>query len=98
MFSHINALKPWNPNHEIMSGLVHVNLPDFDRQAFREAMANAFCDPSSPLSNGIVGKLDEVGESDRWIWERLGHIWERLGCWTGSSQQRAFDKDLNLTC
>lgn len=56
MFSHINALKPWNPNHEIMSGLVHVNLPDFDRQAFREAMANAFCDPSSPLSNGIVGE------------------------------------------
>ena len=88
VFSHINALKPWNPNHEIMSGLVHVNLPDFDRQAFREAMANAFCDPSSPLSNGIVGKLDEVGEADRWIWERLGHIWERLGCWTGSSQQR----------
>ena len=87
MFSHINALKPWNPNHEIMSGLVHVNLPDFGRQAFREAMANAFCDPSSPLSNGIVGKLDEVGEADRWIWERLGHIWERLGCWTGSSQQ-----------
>lgn len=36
MFSHINALKPWNPNHEIMSGLVHVNLPDFGRQAFRE--------------------------------------------------------------
>lgn len=62
MFSHINALKPWNPNHEIMSGLVHVNLPDFGRQAFREAMANAFCDPSSPLSNGIVGK---VGRSRR---------------------------------
>ena len=35
----------------------------------------------------LSGKLDEVGESDRWIWERLGHIWERLGCWTGSSQQ-----------
>ncbi len=62
MFSHINALKHWNPNHEIMSGLVHVNLPDFGRQAFREAMANAFCDPSSPLSNGIVGK---VGRSRR---------------------------------
>ena len=88
MFSHINALKPWNPNHEIMSGLVHVNLPDFDRQTFREAMANAFCDPLSPLSNmALSGKLDEVGESDRWIWERLGRIWERLGCWTGSSQQ-----------
>lgn len=35
----------------------------------------------------LSGKLDEVGEADRWIWERLGHIWERLGCWTGSSQQ-----------
>ena len=35
----------------------------------------------------LSGKLDEVGEADRWIWERLGRIWERLGCWTGSSQQ-----------
>ena len=35
----------------------------------------------------LSGKLDEVGEADRWIWERLGHLWERLGCWTGSSQQ-----------
>ena len=35
----------------------------------------------------LSGKWDEVGEADRWIWERLGHIWERLGCWTGSSQQ-----------
>ena len=70
MFSHINALKPWNPNHEIMSGLVHVNLPDFGRQAFREAMANAFCDPSSPLSNGIVGK---VGRSRRNGWGIYGN-------------------------
>ena len=23
----------------------------------------------------LSGKLDEVGEADRWIWERLGHIW-----------------------
>ena len=30
----------------------------------------------------LSGKLDEVGEADRWIWERLGRIWERLGCWT----------------
>ena len=35
----------------------------------------------------LSGKLDEVGEADRWIWERRGRIWERLGCWTGSSQQ-----------
>ena len=26
-----------------MSGLLHVNVPDFDPQAFREAMVNAFC-------------------------------------------------------
>ena len=76
MFSHINALKPWNPNHEIMSGLVHVNLPDFGRQAFREAMANAFCDPSSPLSNGIVGK---VGRSEPpWFDQEISY---RKGDW-----------------
>ncbi|KFI68926.1 RNA-binding domain-containing protein [Bifidobacterium merycicum] len=44
MFDRIsNLMQPWNPEHEIMSGLVHVNIPDFDHQAFREAMVNAFC-------------------------------------------------------
>ncbi len=44
MFDKISGLmQPWNPDHEIMSGLVHVNVPDFDHQAFREAMVNAFC-------------------------------------------------------
>ena len=44
MFDKISDLtQPWNPDHEIMSGLIHVNIPDFDHQAFREAMVNAFC-------------------------------------------------------
>ncbi len=42
MFDRIDALlEPWNPSHEVMSGLVRTEIPDFDRQAFREAMVNA---------------------------------------------------------
>uniref|UniRef100_UPI00388EF26A AlbA family DNA-binding domain-containing protein n=1 Tax=Bifidobacterium pullorum TaxID=78448 RepID=UPI00388EF26A len=37
MFDRIDALlEPWNPSHEVMSGLVRTEIPDFDRQAFRE--------------------------------------------------------------
>lgn len=44
MFGKISDLiQPWNPGHEIMSGLIHMNVPDFDPQALREAMVNAFC-------------------------------------------------------
>lgn len=56
MFGKINDLmQPWNSDREIMSGLIHVNVPDSDQQAFREAtvnvivnattnaMVNAFC-------------------------------------------------------
>ncbi|PWG60017.1 RNA-binding domain-containing protein [Bifidobacterium catulorum] len=44
MFEKIDGLmQPWNIDHEIMSGLVHVNVSDFNHQAFREAMVNAFC-------------------------------------------------------
>lgn len=44
MFDKISDLmQPWNADHEVMSGLVHVSVPDFDHQAFREAMVNAFC-------------------------------------------------------
>lgn len=47
----------------------------------------------------LSGKLDEVGESDRWIWERLGaymgtpRLLDRF-----IAAAEAFDKDLNLTC
>ena len=44
----------------------------------------------------LSGKLDEVGESDRWIWERLGHIWERSLLDRFIAAAEAFDKDLNL--
>ena len=38
MFGKISDLiQPWNPGHEIMSGLIHMNVPDFDPQALREA-------------------------------------------------------------
>ncbi len=41
MLGKINDLmRPWNSDHEIMSGLIHANVPDFDHQAFREAIVN----------------------------------------------------------
>lgn len=44
MFDRMSDLMaPWNPSHEIMSGLIRIDIPDFDHGAFREAMINAFC-------------------------------------------------------
>ncbi len=52
MFDRVGELmEPWNPSHEVMSGLIRVDLPDFDRGAFREAMINAL--PSRLCTNGF---------------------------------------------
>ena len=36
-------LKPWNPEREISDGLFRIPIPEFDPNAFREALINAFC-------------------------------------------------------
>ena len=57
MLPRIGALmEPWNPDHEVMSGLVHVNLPDFDHQAFRETQ-------STRSATGIMRGWDRCGSS-----------------------------------
>lgn len=62
MFDRINELlTPWNPNHEIMSGLIHVNIPDFDHQAIREAMVNAFCHRDYAQMGSVRFLIDDEG-------------------------------------
>ena len=36
-------LKPWNPEREVADGLFRIPIPEFDPNAFREALINAFC-------------------------------------------------------
>lgn len=62
MLPRIGALmEPWNPDHEVMSGLVHVNLPDFDHQAFRETAVNAFCHRDYARMGSVRFLVDDDG-------------------------------------
>lgn len=62
MFDHISTqLAPWNPNHEVMSGLLHMNVPDFDHAALREAMVNAFCHRDYAEMGSVRFLIDDDG-------------------------------------
>ena len=62
MFDYVDALmQPWNSNHEIKSGLIHVNISDFDYQAFREAMVNAFCHRDYTEMSPVRFRIDDEG-------------------------------------
>ena len=62
MFDAIDdLLAPWNTNHEIMSGLLHVNIHDYPPQAFREAMVNAFCHRDYAQLGNVIFTIDEQG-------------------------------------
>lgn len=62
MFDRIDAMmEPWNRNHEVMAGLVHVNISDFNHQAFREAMVNAFCHRDYAAMGSVRFLVDEDG-------------------------------------
>lgn len=59
MFDTIDDMfMPWNPSHEIMSGLVHTNIHDYPPQAFREAIVNAFCHRDYSRLGNVIIKLD----------------------------------------
>lgn len=53
--------EPWNPAHEVMSGLLHVMVHDVDPTAFREAMVNAFCHRDYSQMGEVLFHLDETG-------------------------------------
>lgn len=38
-----NYFNAWNPSTEMDFGLIRMNIPEFNRRAFREALVNAFC-------------------------------------------------------
>lgn len=60
MFDTIDDMfTPWNPSHEIMSGLVHTNIHDYPPQAFREAIVNAFCHRDYSRLGNVIVKLDD---------------------------------------
>ena len=98
MFSHINALKPWNPNHEIMSGLVHVNLPDL---AVRRSVRQW------PMRSAIFVAIEQWHCRESWTKsaKRIGGFGNGWGIYGNASlldrfitAAEAFDKDSNLTC
>ena len=62
MFDRIDAMmRPWNPAHEVMSGLVHVDVFDFDPRSFREAMVNAFCHRDYAAMGSVRFLVDDSG-------------------------------------
>lgn len=62
MFDRIREqLAPWNPDHEVMSGLLHVNVADFDHAALREAMVNAFCHRDYAAIGSVRFLIDDDG-------------------------------------
>lgn len=62
MFDRIGELmEPWNPSHEVMSGLTRVDIPNFDHGAFREAMINAFCHRDYARMGSVRFLVDDDG-------------------------------------
>lgn len=62
MFDRMSDLMaPWNPSHEVMSGLIRVDIPDFDHGAFREAMINAFCHRDYARMGDVRIAVDDDG-------------------------------------
>lgn len=62
MFRRVEELLvPWNPNTEVMLGSQHANFGDFDGNAFREAMVNAFCHRDYTIMAPVRFHLDEYG-------------------------------------
>lgn len=56
-----DLMSPWNPSHEIMSGLIRVDVPAFDHGAFREAMINAFCHRDYARMGDVRLMVDDDG-------------------------------------
>ena len=54
---------PWNHSSEIMDGMRHIEVPDFDPFSFREVIVNAFCHRDYSLMGGVRIEIDEAGYS-----------------------------------
>lgn len=51
----------WNPEHEIEEGLLRMNIPEFSKRAFREALINAFCHRDYTMLGNVRVAIDDEG-------------------------------------
>lgn len=51
----------WNPEHKIDEGLFRMNIPEFSKKAFREALVNAFCHRDYTMLGSVRVAIDDDG-------------------------------------
>ena len=56
--TYVNA---WNPEREMEYGLLRLPIPEFDRNAFREGLVNAFCHRDYTLLGSVRVLIDDEG-------------------------------------
>lgn len=56
-------LAAWNPEEEFENGMYRVGIPEFDRDAFREALVNAFCHRDYTQLGAVRVLIDDEGLS-----------------------------------
>ncbi|MBO7639539.1 MAG: putative DNA binding domain-containing protein [Treponema sp.] len=56
-------LEAWNPELEFENGMYRVGIPEFDRDAFREALVNAFCHRDYTQLGAVRVLIDDEGLS-----------------------------------
>lgn len=56
-----DMFSPWNPSAELSVGLFSMMVPEFDHQAFREALVNAFGHRDYTLLGRVRVQLDDAG-------------------------------------
>ena len=54
-------MSAWNPEKEMEMGLIRLSIPEFDKRAFREALANAFCHRDYSILSRIRFLIDDDG-------------------------------------
>lgn len=53
----------WNPETEFENGMYRIGIPEFDREAFREALINAFCHRDYTQLGAVRVLIDDEGLS-----------------------------------
>lgn len=56
--TYVNA---WNPEREMEYGLFRIPIPEFDRNAFREGLVNAFCHRDYTMLGSVRVLIDDEG-------------------------------------
>ena len=54
-------MNAWNPEREIEYGLFRLPIPEFDRNAFREGLVNAFCHRDYTMLGSVRVLIDDEG-------------------------------------